>query len=129
MLQLDLDFLGAAGGDGDRRQRFTVNADLELGDAGRIFRACIIHPQLEGHGFPDDGEARGVLDGQGAVDFVVGPGEQRVEGRARGRQRARGQIVDLPVGDGDNARDALRRHIGNGVLDGGEQARAAGSAA
>ena len=106
-----------------RHDRLALCALLLAGGALRQ----ILDPDLQLQFLADQAKARRLGDDQPAVALVGQAREQNVERRADrlgGRLGvAGGDVVHLPVGDHDDAREALSRHVGHRAREGGEQAR------
>ena len=86
----------------------------------------VLDPDLQLQLLADQAEARRLCDNEPAVAFVGQTREQYVQRRADrlgGRLGVAGRdIVHLPVGDHDDPREPLSRHIGHCAGEGGEQA-------
>ncbi len=94
--------------------------------AGGVFRQ-VLDPDFQLQFLADQAKARGLGDDEPAVALVGQAREQNMERRADrfgGRLGvAGGDIVHLPVGDHDDARETLPRHVRHCAREGGEQAR------
>ena len=143
---LDFQNIRAAVIDRDRQRHVAADrhhhrmrraAILAPGDAGAPFRGRLAVGRfasgrrqiLDPHGqrrlLADQPEARRVRDREPAVVFVPVSREQHVQRRAKlagrcFRRRAR-YVMHLPIGDHDDAGQALVRHIGQAAAQRGEQ--------
>ena len=88
-------------------------------DHPRRHGARILDPQGQGHGFADDGKGGGVADDQATVPVALAPGQQDVQWR--GQVGGAFDVVQPPIGQRDDARDAGARFLGDGFRDGGHQ--------
>ena len=106
---------------GPRARIASVDADGNLCRAGGV-RAEIVDAQNDGGILVDDGETRGIDDGQLAIALILAAHDQRMQRRADGGFLRR--VVDFAVGDQDRACDAFRRHIGERGIERRKELRA-----
>ena len=127
MLDVDVDTGGLAARERAFADHLAVAADHDLGAfAGD---ALIVEPVGDGLRLPDDAEARRGRDRDPAVALVLGPRDQRMDGRLEAeRCGARRNVVHPPVGDQERAGDPVDRDIRQGRGQRAEQTGAVGLA-
>ena len=118
-----VDLIGAADFGAQRFVRAAFAADLQgyrHPCDGRFAR--LANGQLNGARLPDEAIARRFDDFDAAVEFVFGAGQQRVHWRveAEALRRLR-HVMHLPVGNEQNAGDAVGRGIAQRGVEIGEQ--------
>ena len=111
-----------------------IFACLQFGGAERLAVATDVHPcraagarhvvDAQDHALllADNAVARDLFHDQTAIDLVIAPRKQHMEGCRQLRSASFGRVVDLPVGDGDDAGDPPTRHIGQRSLESREKA-------
>src|SRR5260221_1176084 len=103
-------------------------AILAQGDArpraGRGRRSEIVDPHRDLNGLADEAEARRLLDEEAAIDLARLAREQHVERRGEVEMIGRRHVVDLAVGDHDDAGETLARYVRERAVECGEELRA-----
>ena len=124
---------GTAAGDGQRdfdlpadghilgNGRLAVAAERQAGGAGGIGHAQVVHGDLDGNVLANDSEGRRLDHADAAVSLLALGGNQDVDGAGG---RGGGDVVDLAVGEGDDAGQAGAGDVGQGAVYGGEQSGA-----